>query len=148
MSKLGCTCGHYIRDQSDFLPYKARIREDEDTQKPIELLAETLAQWWEARQHGQEAEFIRQFELTQGEGERAAEWDAQELAGKPLATVLFHLIYPFWTNYDRTIFECEACGRLWVERDDGTFAPYLPESDTRHVLWSRNNHEPYGPHRE
>jgi hypothetical protein len=56
MSKLGCSCGHSMPDSTDFLPYKAYLREDEDTQKPIELLAQLLSQYWEARQHGQETE--------------------------------------------------------------------------------------------
>ena len=30
MSKLGCICGHVIRDQTDFIPYKARFIRDQD----------------------------------------------------------------------------------------------------------------------
>jgi hypothetical protein len=30
MSKLRCTCGHVIRDQTDNLPYKAYFVPDED----------------------------------------------------------------------------------------------------------------------
>lgn len=146
MSKLACLCGHIIRDQTDFLPYKAYIREDEDTQKPIELLADTLTCYYEAREQGPEAEveFIRQFYLSRGESERFADMQVQYLEGKPLTTVLSDLIFPFWTNYDRTIYECEECGRLWVEMDGNHCVPYLPETDTRHVLWSRHNHNPYG----
>lgn len=148
MSKIGCRCGHTIRDQTDNLPYKSHLREDEDIQKPIELLADVLSQYWEAHQRGQEAEFFRQFELSCGEPESYVEWEAQNLAGKPLPAVLFDLIFPFWNNYDRIIYECEKCGRLWVEMDDGRYTSYLPETDTRHVLWSRHNHNPYGYHDE
>jgi hypothetical protein len=144
MSKFGCTCGHTIVDQTDFLPYKAHIREDEDTQKPIELLAETLSQFWEARQQGQEAEFVRQFELSHGATEGFAELLVRDLAKKPLTEVLYDFIFPFWNNHDRTIYECEECGRLWVHMENGYFAPFLPETDARHVLWSRHNHNPYG----
>jgi len=45
MPKLGCKCGNIMRDNTDFLPYKTHLREDEDTQKPIELLAELLSQY-------------------------------------------------------------------------------------------------------
>ncbi len=146
MSKLGCLCGHTIRDQTDFLPYKAYIREDEDTQKPIELLADTLARYYEAREQGQEAEveFIRQFYLSRGEPEEVADSNVKYLEGKPLSTVLFDLIFPFWSNYEREIFECERCGRLKVQTERNLFVSYLPETDTRHVLWSRHNHNPYG----
>ncbi len=60
MSKLGCVCGHTIVDQTDFLPYKAHIREDEDVQKPIELLADILARYYEARQQGQGDQFVKE----------------------------------------------------------------------------------------
>lgn len=148
MSKFGCVCGHTIVDQTDFLPYMAHIREDEDTQKPIELLADILAQFWEARQQGQEAEFLRQFELSYGTTEEWAEHVVRELAGKSLSQVLSDLIDPFWNNYDRIIYECEDCGRLWVEMDNNHFVSYLPETATRHVLWSRHNHNPYGSRNE
>lgn len=148
MSKLGCTCGNTIVDQTDFLPYKAYIREDEDTQKPIELLAELLSQYWEARQQGHEAEFIRQFELSQSATEAWVEVLVRQLAKKSLPQVLSDLIFPFWSNYDRIVYECEDCGRLWVEMENGFFASYLPETDARHVLWSRHNHNPYGSRAE
>lgn len=54
------------------------------------------------------------------------------------------MISHFQVSYDRVIYECEACGRLWIEMDDDHCAPYLPETDARHVLWSRRNHNPYG----
>jgi hypothetical protein len=144
MSKFGCTCGHTIVDQTDFLPYMAHIREDEDTQKPVELLADLLSQYWDARQQGQEADFMRHYELSRGATENWAEIVVRQLAEQSLSQVLADLIAPFWNNYDRTIYECEDCGRLWVQMEDGHFVAYLPETDTRHVLWSRHNHNPYG----
>ena len=33
MSKLGCICGHVIRDQTDFIPYKARFIRDQDSEE-------------------------------------------------------------------------------------------------------------------
>jgi hypothetical protein len=150
MSKLGCMCGHNISDQTDFLPYKAYIREDEDIQKPIELLADILARYYEARQQGQGDEFVKEFEIGRGEPEDYAAIQAKYLHDKPLRDVLFHLIYPFWNNFDRSIYECERCGRLLVELEDGKsveggiFVTYQPETGTRHVLWSRHNHNPYG----
>lgn len=102
MFKLGCVCGHTIRDQTDFLPYKAYIREDEDTQRPIELLVNALAKFWEAREQNREAEFIREF-ITQRDSPEIAELEVKRSASEPLLEVLFSLIFPFWTNYDRTI---------------------------------------------
>jgi hypothetical protein len=144
MSKLGCSCGHSMTDNTDFLPYKAHLREDEDTQKPIELLADVLERFWEARQRGQQDDFLRQFTLSEGESDTMAELVVKDSHNESLAQVLFHLIFPFWNNYDRVIYECEECGRLWVELEGNRFAPYLPETEARHVLWSRRNHNPYG----
>lgn len=144
MSKFGCTCGHTIKDQTDCLPYKGYIREDEDVQKPIELLADVLARFIEAREQGQEAAFIHQFELSRGELEIYARHTVERLAGKPMSEVLSELIFPFWSNYDRVIYECEICGRLWVQLGDNSYVAYQPETHERHVLWSRHNHNPYG----
>jgi hypothetical protein len=133
-----------MTDNTDFLPYKAHLRADEDTQKPIALLAELLSQYWEARQQGHEIEFICQFIHAQTATDSYSEVVVRHLANKPQPEVLSHLIFPFWSNYDRIIDECEECGRLWVELEGNRFAPYLPETEARHVLWSRRNHNPYG----
>jgi hypothetical protein len=143
MSKFRCTCGHVIVDQTDCLPYKAYIREDENTQKPVELLAALLAQYCDALQQGRGPAFVKDYLLNLGET-----WDADYYPDRPLPEVLGRLIFPFWNNYDRSIYECEQCGRLWVQRESvaraNAYAPYVPESDTRHILWSRHNHNPYG----
>jgi hypothetical protein len=144
MTKYHCPCGNIMPDQTDFLPYKAYIREDENTQKPRELLSELLAEYMEARQQGQEVEFLRRFELSQAATEEWAEVVVQQHAKESLSQVLSHLMFSFWNNYDRRIFECEDCGRLLVEVEANRFVSYLPETDTRHVLWSRHNHNPYG----
>lgn len=145
MGKLGCICGHVMYDQTDFLPYKARILADEDTQKPIEILADLLARYVEAREQGRGAEIIREAIIREGEGEAWAEEQTPQIEKKPLHEVFFDLIFPFWNRYDRQIFECEQCGRLWVQYEsERRFVAYMPESDKRHVLWSRHNHNPYG----
>ena len=143
--KFGCTCGHGIVDQTDFLPYKARILADEDTEKPVNQLADALAQYWEAREQGRETEFIRAFWRSHGFTERGAEYYAKRLADKPLATVLSELMSPFWSNYDRAIYECEECGRLWVQADRNQYVSYQPETDTRHILRAWNHDDPYAP---
>lgn len=153
MSKLGCICGHIIVDTTDFLPYKSNLRDDEDTQKPIELLADILARFWDARAEGRQDDFIREFEMQCGESAKGAEFEVRWLQGKPLSEVLYSLIFPFWSNYDRIIYECEQCGRLWVELGGNSasrrrWVSYLPETEERHVLWSQHNHNPYGYHDE
>ncbi|HKV84584.1 MAG TPA: hypothetical protein VJN88_08510, partial [Ktedonobacterales bacterium] len=123
------------------------LREDEDVQKPIELLADVLVRFLDARQRGQQDEFIREFEMQCGEEGHSAEFWVRQLQGKPLSEVFFSLIFPFWNNYDRDVYECERCGRLWLplgKPRNRRWVSYLPESDERHVLWSQHNHNPYG----
>jgi hypothetical protein len=146
VSKLGCRCGNVIPDTTDHLPYKSYLREDEDVQKPIEVMADVLARYCEARQQGPEAEaeVIRQLFRSVGEPESYADYQVSYLTEKPLHTVLFSLMFPIWNKYDRAIYECERCGRLYVEVENGRVVPYVPETDQRHVLWSRHNHNPYG----
>jgi hypothetical protein len=145
VSKLGCRCGNVIPDHTDFLPYLSHLREDEDTQKPIEVMADVLARYCEARQQSPdaEAEVIWQF-IRSIKSEVDANYQVRALTGKPLRNILFSLIFPVWNNYDRAIYECDQCGRLHVEVEKGRFVSYLPETDRRHVLWSRHNHNPYG----
>src|SRR5690348_11743201 len=126
MSRLGCTCGNSIPDHTDFLPYKAYIREDEDTEKPIELLADVLERFWAAREQGRLADFLRECAHSRSNGDMAAEWEVTYYQDKPLSDVLAHLIFPFWNNYDRTIYECEECGRLWIQVGRNRFVAYLP----------------------
>lgn len=144
MSFLRCICGHTIRDQTDFLAYKAYIRADEDTEKPIEVLRGLLAQLWNAQQQHQQAEAIREFYLRMGTSDSFAGRCANELANLPPPKVVATLVDAYWNDYRRTVYECEECGRLWVETETNHFASYLPETDTRHVLWSRLNYNRNG----
>lgn len=146
MSHFRCVCGHRISDTTDCLPYKAYIRMDEDTQKPIELAMAQVVGFIEARAAGTEAEaaFLRQCALDRGEPEDYAQSEVNSYLGKPLNEVLESLIFHFWNNYDHSIYECEMCGRLWVETDGNMMVSYLPQTDVRGVLWSRRNHNPYG----
>ncbi len=142
MSKLGCRCGHVIVDQTDALPYKAYIREDKDVQEPIELMARALAQFFEVRGQEEESRFIHEF-ISRHEDPVWADFEVKSLKGKPLAEVLFSLIFPIWNRYDRMIFECEACGRLWVGLEGNNWVSYLPETATRSVLWLHRNDSPH-----
>jgi len=129
-------------DITDFLPYKAHIREDEDMQKPVELLSDLLARYVEALQQGRGSAFVKDYFLT-----RREDWKATYYPDRPLPEILGALIFDFWNDYDQTMYECERCGRLLVQVGDGPnhyYVSYLPETETRHVLWSRHNHHPYG----
>lgn len=148
MSKMDCVCGHVIRDQTDDLPYKAWILVDEDTQRPIALLATAIVGLLEARRQGPDAErdYLIRFHVTYGndEEEGAARWVDRYTDRSDLVPVLYEVIFAFWKRYDRKIYECEHCGRIYLP--DPTrrnhYLPYLPEEGQRGVLASWYHHPP------
>jgi hypothetical protein len=154
MSHMGCVCGHSIKDQTDFLPYKARMLADEDTQQPRHLLAQAIVALLDARNQGPDVErdFLIRFRATYYEwedAESAAEWVDRYVDHSDLMGVLGELIFPVWSRYDRAIYECEACGRIYLPDplpDPQTqrhthYLPYLPEDGQRGVLASWYHHE-------
>ncbi len=148
MSRMGCVCGHVIRDQTDDLPYKARILADEDTQRPRELLAQAIIDLLEARRQGPDAErdYLIRFRVAfiNDDEENAANSVDKYLNRTDLIQVLDEVIFAFWTRYERQIYECEQCGRLYLP--DPTrrnhYLPYLPEDGQRGVLASWYYHPP------
>ena len=142
VSHLKCLCGHTITDRTDFLPYKAYIRKDEETEKPVQLLAGALAQYWEAREHGTDADFIRSFSIQWGRGTGFGDWEIDRLMGSPLAEVLSALISMVWNDFERDMYECEECGRLWLQAGVQRWVSYAPEMADRHILQSDVFHLP------
>ncbi len=78
MSRMRCVCGHSIVDITDFLPYKARILTNEDTDRPRQLLARAIIDLLEARRQGPDAErdFLIRFRVVYDgdDAESAATW--------------------------------------------------------------------------
>jgi hypothetical protein len=138
--RFTCTCGHVIRDRTDFLRYKAHFLADEDTHVPIQELAETMAGFIEAHGRGPEAEhaFLNHVWASyEGTTLEKAASGLDHVDRTNLRDVLYHVIFPFWQRYDRALYECEACGRLFMEGAVNEWISYLPEDPDRHVLASR-----------
>lgn len=147
MSKLFCLCGHTIRDQTDCLPYMARILPDEDTEKPIDLFAQAVTGLLDAHAQGPEQvrAFLIRFHVEHGDSPNAAaHWvDAFIPSNSSLESLVSTLLFPYWTRYQRILYECENCGRVWIQVEGNHFVPYAPESDRRGVLHSTFHHPPY-----
>lgn len=130
MSKLRCRCGHIIRDQTDNLPYKAFFVPDEDADVDMDAVVTQLAQFMAARERGDQGSFIREH--------LGGAWPDDE---NP-ETILYILLTGVIMRSGRLIYECESCGRLWIQKhaeyDKNIFASYLPESDERGVLRSQH----------
>ena len=132
MSKLRCFCGHVIVDQTDALPYKAIFIADENdeefSQSTLSAIEKIVIAW-------------KQGKLSELFGEKFAEVYPKD---SELRSFLNDVLAVGYSEYSRTIYECEWCGRIWLQsRDrDEEFFPYLPEKEERGILRSiRSNRE-------
>lgn len=121
MSTLRCRCGHTIRDKHDFLPYKAEVRRDQDAEWFWETTCNELALLVDAARTGERERWIAKHFLP----------------GYPLDVPDDGLISDFLSMLDNKImsqvYECEVCGRLWVQKQPGVNAYYSYAPDTDDV---------------
>jgi hypothetical protein len=128
MSKLGCTCGHVICDQSDLLPYKGRVLKDQDREAVLEGIASDVALYIKSLLSEDKGEWIAQFPWLQG---------------KENGAVIWGIMTQYCLKYPVDLYECENCGRLWVQKSVNSqeFVSYVPESsEIRAVLQSERHH--------
>ncbi len=127
MSALRCKCRHTIRDRRDFLSYKGEVRRDQDSEEFWETACNELALLVSAVVESRRDEWIgRQF-----------------LPGYPLDGPDERLISDFLCMLNNKIaskvYECEVCGRLWMQKQPGVnvYYSYRPDTDdTNRVLAS------------
>ncbi|POA31873.1 hypothetical protein C1884_09690 [Pseudomonas sp. GW460-R15] len=114
MSKLGCKCGHVITDQTDSSPYKASLLRDEVENEFWDEVHRELKPLVEAAESGDKAAIAEAF------GEFAPWISAtDELQGR-ISSIYIHRM--------STAYECQNCGRLWVQKDaSDRFVSYVPE---------------------
>ena len=128
MSKLGCTCGHIIRDQSDSLPYKGHVLKDQDQEAVLEGIASDVALYIKSLLGEDKGEWIAQFPWLQG---------------KENGAVIWGIMTQYCLKYPVDLYECENCGRLWVQKGVKAqgFVSYVPENpEIRAVLQSERHH--------
>jgi hypothetical protein len=114
MSKFSCTCGHVIYDQADYLPYKAEVLKDQDHEAFFSSVAEALTEYLAGVRSGDLAEWQSKWPF---------------LRGKADETVLWSVLGWFWRKFNVDVYECEKCGRLWVQEgtESQRFVPFVPE---------------------
>ena len=118
MGKLQCTCGFVIRDTHFDLPCKGDVRRDQDLEPYFETITRELALLVDAVAAGQRDEWINRHFLP----------------GYPHDVSHEGMISDYLSGLDEQltsqIFECENCGRLWLQQSAhaNAYYSYSPDS--------------------
>lgn len=131
VSKLGCICGHIIRDQSDRLPYKGYFLRDFDEEFVFEAIQRECEALVEAVAAGDRESWFRRH-FTESYPRRISNGSA-----------FCDFVSGLFLDTMGTLYECEACGRIWARRPGAgnEFTCYLPESGRpERVLRSPRDH--------
>src|SRR5262245_55277075 len=108
--KIGCICGNVLRDQTDYIPYKAHFVADQDYEDLVVGIEQQLARIM------------------------------MENLGAPTATNQAHLfgrvLWDAMRSYTRTMYQCSNCGRLCIDDPDDPrqLQWFKPEDDRQ---WKR-----------
>ena len=110
------------------MPYKAEYFADEDYEAYYEELVIFLARLVEATEKGEQAAFRREF--PNPEDLDISGFISDNIAG-------------FHARFGRFLYECEQCGRLWLQYDprNNLYASYTPETEIRGVLRSQEKED-------
>src|SRR5690242_13511496 len=123
MAKFGCTCGHVIRDQTDNLPYKAELYVHQD---------------WHAIWDYWEKHLLPLMRAGQDESQTFVDpaFPGVGLTASELKDRIWDYLIAPRTTWARTAYECEQCGRVWIQPDPdkNAYVSYLPETEKRGVL--------------
>jgi hypothetical protein len=122
MSKLGCKCGHIIRDQTDNIPYKGHVLLDIRHATFFDWLVEETQSYVEAAQAGR----VKQWLLERG---YAQDYVDRKLGQGHVLDLLHYRIHMQFRKLKRDLYECAACGRIHMQTRDGDkFVSYAPDN--------------------
>lgn len=118
MSKLGCPCGHTISDTTDSLPYKGDVLPDEHHIEFFEV-ADQIASYIQAARTGATSAWLKE----QGFAKPYIDLKLSD------ADIVNDLIHTRFLRLIRSIYECEACGRIHIETSNANrFRSYAPDN--------------------
>ncbi len=63
MSKFGCSCGHTIVDQTDYLPYKGFITKDQDCEKVYDGIIKSVIDFLTLSKNGEREKWLDKYFL-------------------------------------------------------------------------------------
>jgi hypothetical protein len=132
MSKLLCTCGHTIRDNTSPLPYKAAFLKNVDCEPFSDWLVGEVQSYVTAAERGE----LHQWLLGRGYSE-----DYIAL-GLDHGNVLHDHIHARFIALRRTAYECPVCGRLHLEAaKHNLFVTYTADSQDEKGVFSGKSEE-------
>lgn len=128
MSKLRCPCGHVIVDNSDSIPYKARILPDEKEAAFFKRIEEALRALLEVNSAPARERWLARF----GFGSLPARVTSVEMCLDLVSSLLAEL--------SLDCYECTACGRVHVERraERNVFSAFVPDGGAYESLLSES----------
>jgi hypothetical protein len=125
MSKLGCVCGHVIRDQTDFIPYKARFVRDQDDEN-YHAYVDDVAAFIEAVKGNSRAQWIRRY------------FSDSYPIDIPNSHIVNDIITRYEVKFEGTLYQCENCGRIKIQvQDKNLFASFAPEGENCQNIFTR-----------
>lgn len=116
-----CSYGHLVVDQTDDLPYKARVSRDKLEWQGQEAFAQAAAAYLDACLKGQ-----RDLWLQQRYGEVISLTDEQVFLD-----LLSHV-----DEHHLSLYQCPKCGHLWLQNRHNlaSFLEFVPEHDKTDAL--------------
>jgi hypothetical protein len=120
MAKLRCQCGHLIVDQADNLAYKGRILRDQDADQFFDQVSHTIATFVSALGEGtQQTWLVNHFT------------DVYPADATPEEVIHDLMAGAFLLRYSLTSYQCEQCGRIWIQEQPRAqaFRSFAPDRD-------------------
>jgi hypothetical protein len=125
MSKLGCICGHVIRDQTDSIPYKARFIRDQDDEAHSDYI-EIVNTFIEAIKVNKRTQWITNY------------FSATYPTTLSDASVIADIISGYDLNFQSILYQCENCGRVKIQvQDKNLFSSFAPEDNDFQDIFKR-----------
>ena len=124
--RFTCKCGQIIRDNGQFDHIKGHILREQSFRVAYEQPSELIAEFIQAVAAGKREEWIERFY-------------GQPYFDTSDSSVVFDIIDHARFGMALSVYQCEGCGRLWIEReprqDSGTLRCFKPdETDWKGTL--------------
>jgi hypothetical protein len=126
MSKLGCVCGHVIRDQTDNVPHKAKFVRDQDFGDYSDKYMDDISAFIEAVKDGRRNEWIKKY------------FSETYPTNIDNSSIVFDIISAQNAVFEGYLYQCDNCGRIKVQvQDKNLYASFVPEDENYIGIFKR-----------